>query len=54
MTPEEFMEWLDKEVEFIKPTEDYKPSEYERGYRKALVDVKNIFLTLTPPPTTLS
>ena len=59
MTPKQFMEWLDKEIELYrnhgqKPDIDLAAPAYVKGHFDAYQKVREKFLTLTPPPTTLS
>ncbi len=59
MTPDEFMEWIDKRISEHRASEN----DLTAGYAKRrlylelasqLEEVREKFLTLTPPPTTLS
>lgn len=57
MTPTEFIYWLDKEINrYSKLAANERGNEYHRfdGHRAAYVKVREKFLALTPPPTTLS
>lgn len=59
MTPTEFIEWLDKQIAISKEQEeeqsyDMMAVEFCKGHGEALKEVKQKFLTLTPPPTTNS
>jgi hypothetical protein len=59
MTPKEFIQWLDEEIQFSKDLKSNFPPQ-SVGYNRAsdgiaiFTKVKERFLTLTPPPTTLS
>jgi hypothetical protein len=59
MTPEEFIKWIDQEIAFSKDLKKQFPPE-SRGHDRAcdgiaiFTIVKEKFLTLTPPSTTLS
>lgn len=55
MTPEQFLEWLDKEIEACKfPAENEidTAKAYWKGMLKEAQLVREKFLTLTPPPAT--
>lgn len=59
MTYEQFLAWLDKEIAITanhgqKPDIDLAAPAYIKGMYVAYQKVKEKFLTLTPPPTTLS
>lgn len=59
MTPQQFLEWLDKEIESCryilhKATIEEDQLFETEGRRFAYETVREKFLTLTPPPTTLS
>lgn len=58
MTHEDFVKWLDKEIEdntFREQRADTKiVASYYQGCTSTLCTVKEKFFTLTPPPTTLS
>lgn len=59
MTPEDFIEWIDKEIQKAQRWADRESSKMEpdqsfNGRLSALEEVKQKFFTLTPPPTTLS
>lgn len=59
MTPSEFIKWLDEEIEKAEKNQkaqdyDIEAVEFCKGYGEAMKDVRKKFLTLTPPPTTLS
>jgi hypothetical protein len=59
MTPDEYIEWLSGEIvsaEMNGKAQDYDPeaSQYCEGFADALKAAKEKFLSLTPPPTTLS
>ena len=51
MTPEQFLEWLDNEIAYC---ESIKLTNYGDGKLNTLKKVREKFLSLTPPPTTLS
>ena len=55
MTHGEFLQWLDEEINYLKNMEDAQQLARD-GHTKLFVlqQVKEKFLTLTPPPTTLS
>ena len=52
MTYEQFIEWLDKEIELLKQADNYTQSEFERGMTRALKGLRDKFLSITPPATT--
>lgn len=59
MTHEQFLAWLDSEIEKAAKKDEIESLKYEgdlshSGRVNALEEVKEKFITLTPPPTTLS
>ena len=59
MTHEEFVKWLDEEIEKAwmendRESRKIEPDGTPYGRANALEEVKEKFLTLTLPPTTLS
>jgi hypothetical protein len=59
MTHEQFLQWLDEQIEYnerMASKEDRKmePNLCYQGAANAFEDVKEKFLALLPPPTTLS
>lgn len=58
MTPEDFVEWLDKKIQtwdkVYQDSPKWDKDQYASGYSDALEEVKQKFFTLTHPPTTLS
>lgn len=59
MTPEDFVEWLDEKIADHRRRGDNvsKTTTARRTYielASQLEEVKQMFFTLTPPPTTLS
>lgn len=59
MTHEEFIKWLDDEIEKSARNADAQDYDIEavefcNGYGEALKDVRKKFITLMPPPTTLN
>jgi len=61
MTPEQFLEWLDKQIAIattwdnsVKAHEISRESDQFRIRAKTLQQVREKFLTILPPPTTLS
>jgi hypothetical protein len=53
MTPAAYLEWLDKEIDLLKYISKTR-TEYGDGRLEALMEAKKKFISLTPPPTTLS
>lgn len=60
MTHEQFIEWIDEQMEFCEPRakneemQNGKSGNYWTGQMNLYRQVREKFLTLTPPPTTLS
>jgi hypothetical protein len=59
MTPEQFIEWIDREIQHSEWIKNQMTSDSQRYNRASdgiaiFTKVKEKFLTLTPPPTTLS
>lgn len=59
MTHEEYLKWLDREItvakeQAVEQSYDLSAVEYCKGWGEACMEAKKKFLTLTPPPTTLS
>jgi len=59
MTQEEFIEWLDEEIdkawkENDRESRKTEPDSTPYGRACALEEVKEMYLTVMPPPTTLN